>query len=66
MWHKVERVKKLVQLVCYLSPGAIMKLKSELVDAMDDLVIESLQCNGDMDHLVECECSRGKFSMDRE
>jgi hypothetical protein len=63
---KAKRVNELIWVVYSLSRDGVMKLKIELVGKMDDLVNDSFYGQGEMDHLVECECLRGKFNRDQE
>jgi hypothetical protein len=48
MWHKADRVdallEQVVQPVGSLSPEEVMKLNADVVDEMDHLVHDSLQC----------------------
>jgi hypothetical protein len=57
MQDKVERAKGLAQLVDSLSPESVMKMKDELMCAMDDIINDSFSWKGEVEHLALCECT---------
>jgi hypothetical protein len=61
---KVKRAKGLAHVLESLSPEGIMKLKDELMCAMDDIVNDSINWKDEVEHLVRCECMQGRWSRD--
>jgi hypothetical protein len=57
MQDKVERAKVLAQVVDSLSPESVMKMKDELMCAMDDIINDSFSWKGEVEHLALCECT---------
>jgi hypothetical protein len=64
MQDKVERAKGLALVLESLSPEGIMKLKDELMCAMDDIVNDKINWKDEVEHLVWCECMQGRWSRD--
>jgi hypothetical protein len=66
MQDKVERAKGLAQVVDSLSPEGVMKMKDELMCAMDDIVNDLFSWKGEVEHLARCECTQGRWSRNHE
>jgi hypothetical protein len=66
MQDKAERVNGLAHVMDSLCPEGIMKLKDELMCAMEDIVNDSINWKGKVEHLVQCECTQGRWSRDYE
>jgi hypothetical protein len=66
MQDAAERAKVLTHVLDPLSPEGIMKMKDELMCTMDDIVNDSIYWKGEVEHLVRCEHTHGRWSRDRE
>jgi hypothetical protein len=66
MQDAAERSKGLTHVMDSLSPEGIMKMKDELMCTMDDIVNDSIYWKGEVEHLVRCEHTHGRWSRDHE